>query len=141
MTEGPRIERIVPAPPERAAELHERLADAGQALREDETTTFFLAATGPEGALEGACKGEIAFRSAHVSELWVNADLRGRGLGRKLLAEAEALAKERGCDRLHLETRNPKARRLYERLGYRVFGELPRYDGDAPFCYLSKEFA
>ena len=83
-----------------------------------------------DGALSAGCKGEITFRSLHVSELWVDARHRGVGLGSGLLEETEKLAREKDCVRVHLETRSERARVLYERLGYRVFGTLPDYNGD-----------
>lgn len=53
---------------------------------------------------------------------------RGRRLGDKLLAAAERACRQYGYTALRLEVRlrNRKARRLYERRGYREFG---RYEG------------
>jgi len=55
-----------------------------------------------------------------------------RGLGRDLLDAAEASAASRGCRALRLEVRedNPRAINLYERSGYRQFGERPDYYAD-----------
>ena len=56
-----------------------------------------------------------------IAELYVDEGVRNRGIGGRLLAHAEELARSRGMRRLCLETGigNP-ARRLYERNGYRV---------------------
>ncbi|MGF1474478.1 MAG: GNAT family N-acetyltransferase [Geminicoccaceae bacterium] len=133
------IERYLPAPSDLTCELHTQLVKAGQALSDGEMKTFLLARKAEDGgALEAGCKGEIAFRSAHISELWVADSLRGQGVGSELLAEAEALARAQGCTRIHLETRSEHAKRLYEKRGYTVFGELPNYDGDISFYYLVK---
>ena len=133
-----KIELDSPASEERIAELHQNLADAGQALREDEFETFVFSVSGSDGAMTAGCKGEIAFKSAHISELWVDKSHRGAGLGSALIKAAEAHAKEKGCMRLHLETRNEKARELYGKLGYAVFGALPNYEGENGFYYLEK---
>ena len=132
------IELESPAPAKRVMELHDRLVSSGQALDGSELTTFVLSVTDGQGDLTAGCKGEIAFRSAHISELWVDARHRGQGLGRALLAAAEDHAAKNGCIRVHLETRSEKARALYERVGYRLFGTLPDYDGDQAFHYLEK---
>lgn len=132
------IVRHLPADDRLLARLHDRLASAGQVLRDDEMTVFVLSVAGDGDDMAGGCKGEIAFTSAHVSELWVADELRGAGIGSRLLAEAEQVAIEHGCDRIHLETRNPKARDLDLKLGYEVFGELPMYEGDNSFYYLTK---
>lgn len=52
---------------------------------------------------------------------------RGRGVGRQLLDEAVAWARQRGLQRLHLQT-HPSlvaAVHLYERAGFRACGEVP----------------
>lgn len=116
-------------------ELSKRLSEAGQALGPDEFETFLFADGDP---LLAGCAGEIAFRSAHVSQLWVSDELRGQGVGSRLLHAAEAHARRKACDRIHLETRSEGARRLYERLGFRVFGTLENYAGDQALYYLEK---
>jgi ribosomal protein S18 acetylase RimI-like enzyme len=57
---------------------------------------------------------------------------RGTGLGRRLLADAEAVATRAGQRLLRLEVReeNLSAIRLYERRGYRRIGRYPRYYAD-----------
>ncbi|EDY46412.2 GCN5 N-acetyltransferase [Streptomyces sp. SPB074] len=57
-----------------------------------------------------------------LNGLDVRAELRGRGIGTALIHHAEALAARRGAPRLGLgvdDTGNPRAARLYARLGYR----------------------
>ena len=50
--------------------------------------------------------------------------LQRRGIGTQLMRAAEDAVRERGFDTIELgvEDHNPDARRLYERLGYRVTG-------------------
>ena len=137
----PGIVRQVPPTASLAAELHDRLVESGQTLPESELSPFLLVVESDAGDLDAACKGEIAFGSARISELWVSEARRGEGIGHALLEEAERLARENGCGRIHLETRSEGARRLYERVGYRVFGELSNYEGAQSFYYLEKPLA
>jgi uncharacterized membrane protein/ribosomal protein S18 acetylase RimI-like enzyme len=60
---------------------------------------------------------------AYVSDLVVRRRSRGAGLGRALLARAEAHARASGVGRLRIAVlaRNAAARRLYERLGFREY--------------------
>ena len=62
-----------------------------------------------------------------VKRVIVDSTERGRGLGRVLMAEVEAVARAAGAPRLILQTgdRQPEAVRLYERVGYRP---IPTYE-------------
>jgi ribosomal protein S18 acetylase RimI-like enzyme len=57
---------------------------------------------------------------AYVSDLLVHAKYRGLGLGRRLLQEAELVARSRGAPvlRIGVLARNRVARELYARLGF-----------------------
>ncbi len=59
-----------------------------------------------------------------VSTISVSAEARGLGIGTKLMNAAEDLAKQRGKEFMSLAVigENESARKLYERLGYRVTG-------------------
>jgi ribosomal protein S18 acetylase RimI-like enzyme len=65
--------------------------------------------------------------SAHLEAIAVAEAADGHGLGRRLLAEAEAAARARGATSmtLHVFANNERARSVYERTGYN--GELLRY--------------
>jgi 8-oxo-dGTP pyrophosphatase MutT (NUDIX family)/GNAT superfamily N-acetyltransferase len=59
-----------------------------------------------------------------VNNLWACAGLRGRGVGRELLARAERYAFERGCHSAWLDAFSFQAPEFYRRLGYEDFGTL-----------------
>jgi len=69
---------------------------------------------------------------ARLYSIAVAASERGRGIGDMLLASAEQAARRRGSRALRLEVRtdNATAQRLYERHGYRRFGERIGYYED-----------
>lgn len=127
-----------PAPPKLWREIHLALAEAGQAVRPEQSPPFALLQRDDDGALIAAASGEIAFASMHVSHLYVAAARRGAGLGASLLRAVETYARARRCERLHLETRSEDALRLYLRHGFKVFGELPRYAGEQSLYFLNK---
>ncbi|WP_295843648.1 GNAT family N-acetyltransferase [uncultured Xanthomonas sp.] len=61
-----------------------------------------------------------------ISYFCVDDHARGAGVGQRLLAEGEALARQRDCDRLevHCHSRRERARAFYRREG---FVEAPTY--------------
>lgn len=69
---------------------------------------------------------------ARMYSLAVDAQSRGRGLGRMLMEAAEADAVEQGCVYMRLEVRpdNAGAIGLYQKMGYRQFGTLGDYYED-----------
>ena len=67
---------------------------------------------------------KAAAEGVHLVELQVDPSYRDQGLGGRLLAEVERVAREQGASSLSLTTQidNP-ARRLYERSGFHVEAE------------------
>lgn len=63
--------------------------------------------------------------AAEFHRLYLDAQLRGAGHGRRLMQEAIDWARRAGCERVVLwsDTRFEDAHRLYERLGFRRNGE------------------
>lgn len=76
--------------------------------------------TGPQDAAIAARLPDCA----EIEDFVVRADLRSRGLGRRMLARAEELARRRGLRHLGLGVGlgNPRARALYEAAGFRDAG-------------------
>jgi DNA-binding MarR family transcriptional regulator/GNAT superfamily N-acetyltransferase len=71
--------------------------------------------------------------SAHLKRMWVAREVRGLGLGRRLLAELEAQAAAHGVRTLQLETHHAltEAIALYRTAGYR---EVPAFN-DEPYAH------
>jgi ribosomal protein S18 acetylase RimI-like enzyme len=73
-----------------------------------------------------------------IDELWVDEPFRRRGYGRQLVGRAEDEARRRGCAFAHVHTFSFQARELYERLGYRVIGQLDEYAPGVTLYWLKK---
>lgn len=81
----------------------------------------------------------------YVDSIAVSPEARGTGVGSLLLAEADAIALERGMKWVDLDVIdiNPRARALYERLGYEVqatrsTGPLARLYGFKKYHFMRK---
>ena len=75
-----------------------------------------------------------------IKYLWVSEGLRGRGIGRRLMAAGEARALERGAHSAWVDTFSFQAPGFYRKLGYEVFGELD-YPPDFKRFFLRKRLA
>jgi ribosomal protein S18 acetylase RimI-like enzyme len=73
-----------------------------------------------QGQLVAALAGRTFGNWFYLESLWLAESERGRGLGTKILAHAEAIARQRGCRFVVLDTLNFQARPFYERFGYQV---------------------
>ncbi len=80
-------------------------------------------------AVVGGVWGRSVWDSFYVDMLVAPEGRRGEGLGGDLLAQVEAEARTRGCRNLWLDTFAFQARPFYEKLGFRVFGQI---DGPKP---------
>jgi ribosomal protein S18 acetylase RimI-like enzyme len=104
------------------------------------------------GQLIGAVQLDLASKAnarhrAEVQKLLVHRQARRRGVARMLMLDVEQLALSLGRTLLVLDVRlNDPAQRLYESLGYRHTGIVPRYacdpDGTLRDCmFMHKELA
>ena len=73
-----------------------------------------------------------------LQSLWVEPSLRGRWLGIRLLAAAEAEAAARGCTQTVHFTYNFQARRLYERAGYELVGRVADFPSGTDALWYRK---
>ncbi|MQW88318.1 GNAT family N-acetyltransferase [Sinorhizobium saheli] len=77
---------------------------------------------------------------AFVRYLAIPGQYRGLGLGRRLMEEAEKVARARGYIGMWLDTFEFQARPFYEKLGFELFGELEGGPGAIPRYFLKKRF-
>jgi len=90
------------------------------------------------GAVTAGLYGWTWGACCEVRYLWVREDLRGRGLGARLLAAAEAEAVRRGCRQIVLDTHGFQAPGFHRKLGYEVFAVLPDYPRGHERLHLCK---
>ena len=73
-----------------------------------------------------------------LQSLWVEPSLRGRRLGTRLLAAAEAEAAARGCSQTVHFTYAFQARRFYERNGYVLAGRVEGFPSGTDVLWYRK---
>ncbi len=76
------------------------------------------------GAILGGLILQSYWKESYVELLWLSDRARGRGHGRRLMAEAERRARRRGSLLLHLNTYSFQAPGFYEKLGFTRVGGM-----------------
>ena len=89
-------------------------------------------------AVVGGLNGVSHWGWCYIRHLWVRADWRKRGLGRRLLAEAETQARARTCVGLYVDTFDPGAATFYQRAGFVQFGAIENFPPGHARMFLRK---
>ena len=90
------------------------------------------------GELLGGLWGGTSYSYLHIELLYLPDELRGAGLGRQLMTQAEQEAIQRSCRGVWLDTFSFQARGFYERPGYTVFGTFEDYPPGHSRFFLRK---
>jgi ribosomal protein S18 acetylase RimI-like enzyme len=126
-----------------ASGYHFVLLDERPAIDEDQTGPR---AHPPEALLGYACFGPIACTVDSFDLYWIAVDAahQGRGLGRRLMHEAEARIRALGGKRIYIETSSQPlyepTRRFYQASGYTEQARLPDFytAGDDKIIYCRR---
>jgi ribosomal protein S18 acetylase RimI-like enzyme len=89
-------------------------------------------------AVVGGLNGVTHWGWCYIRHLWVQADWRRRGLGHRLLVEAETQARARNCVGLYVDTFDPGAAAFYERAGFERFGRIEDFPPGHARVFLRK---
>ena len=92
---------------------------------EDGHTPLNIVEYDANGNIIGGILGGTYWGWMYVDILWVHENHRYKGIGSKLLLEAEKEAVQRGCHHVHLDTMSWQAPEFYQKHGYEVIGILP----------------
>jgi ribosomal protein S18 acetylase RimI-like enzyme len=90
------------------------------------------------GSIVAAAAGHTWGGTCELRQVWVAEAQRRAGLGRRLLAAAEAEARRRGCFQLVLMTHSFQAPDFYSKLGFEIVSELPDYPRGHAYLVLRK---
>jgi len=126
---------VAPSPETRSALGQEINAFHARTVPHD-SRRFALLLRDAEDHLAAGLSGVLSWQWLFVEALWVGDAWRRRGIGRALLARAEAHAAAAGCHSAWLDTF--QARAFYLALGYRQFGALDDYPTGQTRHFLCK---
>jgi ribosomal protein S18 acetylase RimI-like enzyme len=94
-----------------------------------------------DGAIRGGLLGYVWAEWLHITEIWLEEDFRGQGLGGQLLQRAEREACSAGARGAFLSTFDFQAPGFYLKNGYEVYATLPDYPPGHTDYHLRKIFA
>lgn len=92
------------------------------------------------GRLLGGVAGRTVYGHFLIDVLWVDASLRGTGVGRSLMEAAEQRARQRGCVAAQVDTLSFQAPGFYQRLGFEVIGTVPDFPKGHARHFLLKRY-
>ncbi|GGA69761.1 N-acetyltransferase [Neiella marina] len=102
-------------------------------------TKFAVFVRNNHNEVVGGVRATAFWNYCIVELLWLSEETRGSGVGSKLMAQVESYAKSKGFQYIRAETLDFQAKGFYEKLGYKVFGQLPDYPkGHTTYC-LAKD--
>ena len=121
-----RIEAVdAPAPEDRAAILRGLVAFNDAAFGPSNIEQLAVLIRDEAGATVGGLWGRTTYGWLYVELLFVPEALRGQGIGARLIAEAERIARARGAAQGWIDCFGEANRAFYEGRGFEVFGALP----------------
>ncbi len=100
-----------------------------EVVGDDGHTPLNIVAYDDDHTIIGGIIGGTYWGWMYIDILWVHESHRKKGLGSKLLREAEKEALRRGCHHVHLDTMSWQAPEFYKKHGYEVLGILPDIPG------------
>jgi GNAT superfamily N-acetyltransferase len=110
-----------------------------KAVNFPEPTPVNVAVHDENGRLCGGVVGRVSHDTLYSDIVWLDDSLRGGGHGRAMMEKVENKARALGARIAWLYTLSWQARPFYEKLGYRVFGEMEFDDGTHRRYFMRKD--
>jgi GNAT superfamily N-acetyltransferase len=93
------------------------------------------------GRVVGGLLGHLKWKWVYVAKLWLPDELRGHGVGTRVMRAVEEYARHQGCHGIYLDTFEYQALPFYEKLGYEQFGVLEGYPPGYRQFHLKKSLS
>ncbi len=105
----------------------------------EKDTRFAVFAKNDSDEVVGGIRATAFWNYCIIELLWLSDEVRGEGIGTKLMGQAEAFALESGFEYIRTETLDFQAKPFYEHLGYKVYGQLKDYPkGHTTYCLVKE---
>lgn len=92
-----------------------------------------------QGAIIAGLNSAVCWNWMEIDIIWVDDRHRGEGLGSRLLAEAERIAREHRCSFIKLNTFSFQAPDFYRKYGYEVIAVIDDAPSGHQHYFLTKQ--
>ncbi|MFI5014465.1 MAG: GNAT family N-acetyltransferase [Hyphomicrobiales bacterium] len=106
----------------------------------DRRSLAVLVSDPDSGEVIGGATGRTSLGLLFIEVVYLPASLRGRDIGTRVIEMMEEEARRRGCRVGVLYTISFQAPGFYQRLGWRVFGEIPCDPPGTSRVFMTKDF-
>lgn len=107
-------------------------------LELDDEIKFSVFVKNEDGKVQGGLRAVCYWNTLHIELLWLDEDCRGKGMGEKILKQAETYAQENGYEKALVETTSWQAKPFYEKNGYQLQYTIKDRPKGYESFYLSK---
>ena len=109
-----------------------------EAMERAECRDLGIFLEGEDGKKAGGLIGYTHGKWLFIKWLWVDASFRGEGVGSKILQQAEATARDRGCTHSMLDTFEFQAPGFYQKYGFETLFVLEEHPATGKHYFLTK---
>lgn len=112
-----------------------------QHMGTEQSQPLSVVAYNDEGKLIAGVSGRTIYQQFLIIAVWVDQSLRGTGLGRQLMQQAEIEAIKRGCKAAQLDTLSFQAPLFYQKLGFEIVGQVEAIAASPARYFMLKKYA
>lgn len=106
---------------------------------EERNITVDVVARDADNTIVAGLIGNIYWGCLYIKDLWIHEDLRKQGIGSDLMQRAEDKARSHECNFIWVQTFSWQALGFYQKLGFRIVGQLDNYPPDHTLFTLRKD--
>jgi len=129
-----------PASPEEITVVEKGLQKFNEAnSTEGEVKPLHVIANKKNGGVSGGAIGRTWGKCCELQELWVDAELRGKGVGTSLMRSFELEAEKRGCNLIYLSTFSFQSPAFYKKRGYKEVSRISGFSGGEEKIHMQKK--
>ncbi len=109
-------------------------------LGEEKAIPLSVSVKDSKGKVIAGVSGRTIYKQFLVEVLWADEAVRGKGLGRRIMEQAELEARKRGCVTAQVDTLSIQAPEFYQKLGFDIIGKVPGMTKDHDRYFLMKSY-